>query len=156
VAKSPNFGFGWERVAELEFGFSRIAAATAALEKSLELAPRNAQALALKGFLLVAENSIKPAIASFEQAMAIDGALANAWLGRGLCRIRQGHRDAGREDLLAAAALEPQRALLRSYLGKAYGDLGDRKRAAKELELARKLDPKDPTAWLYLALLEQQ
>ncbi len=88
--------------------------------------------------------------------MAIDGGLANAWLGRGLCRIRRGASEAGREDLLVAAALEPQRAILRSYLGKAYGNVGDRARAAKELELAEKLDPEDPTAWLYSALLEQQ
>jgi tetratricopeptide (TPR) repeat protein len=156
VEKSPNFGFGWARVAELEFSFGRIPEAVEALETSLRLAPRNAEALALKGFLLGAQNRIREAIGYFEQAIAIDGGLGNAWLGRGLCRIRQGQADAGRKDLLMAAALEPQRALLRSYLGKAYGDAGDDERAAKELALARKLDPKDPTAWLYLALLEQQ
>ena len=156
VEKSPHFGFGWARVAELEFSFGRLPQAMDALERGLQLAPRNAEALALKGFLLGAQNRIRPAILYFEQAMAVDGALANAWLGRGLCRIRQGKTEAGREDLVVAAALEPQRALLRSYLGKAYGDAGDPERAAKELALARKLDPKDPTAWLYLALLEEQ
>jgi len=156
VEKSPNFGFGWARVAELEFSFGHIPEAVEALEKSLRLAPRNPEALALKWFLLGAQNRIREAITYFEQAMAIDGALGNAWLGRGLCRIRQGKADAGRKDLLVAAALEPQRALLRSYLGKAYSDAGDTERATKELALARKLDPKDPTAWLYLALLEQQ
>jgi tetratricopeptide (TPR) repeat protein len=156
VEKSPNFGFGWARVAELEFSFGRISEAVEALEKSLQLAPRNPEALALKGFLLGAQNKIREAINYFEQAMAIDSALGNAWLGRGLCRIRQGKADAGRKDLLVAAALEPQRALLRSYLGKAYTDAGDKERATKELARARELDPKDPTAWLYLALLEQQ
>jgi tetratricopeptide (TPR) repeat protein len=156
VGKAPNFGFGWARLAELEFSFGRVPEAVKALEKSLELAPRNAEALALKGFLSAAQNRIREAIRWFEQAMAVDGALANAWLGRGLCRIRQGDLEGGREDLLVAAALEPQRALLRSYLGKAYGDAGDTGRATKELLRARKLDPSDPTAWLYLALLEQQ
>src|SRR5204862_4052581 len=54
------------------------------------------------------------------------------------------------------AALEPQRAELRSYLGKAYANAGDRARAEKELQLAKHLDPNDPTAWLYSALLHQQ
>src|SRR5208282_2431264 len=46
--KSPNFGFAWERLAELEFSFGHTDAALAALEKSLQLSPRNAEALALK------------------------------------------------------------------------------------------------------------
>jgi tetratricopeptide (TPR) repeat protein len=154
--KSPMSGFAWERVAELEFSFGRTADALEALIKSLALAPRNAQALALKGFLLAAQNQTHDAIASFDQALAVDSALGNAWFGRGLCKIRRGDANGGREDLLVAAALEPQRAALRSYLGKAYANAGDFARAAKEFQLAKKLDPNDPTAWLYSALLNQQ
>src|SRR5262249_36912347 len=108
-----------------------------------------------KGFLLAAENRTRKAIELFDRALAIDPSLGNAWLGRGLCRIRRGDRG-GREDLLIAAAVEPQRALLRSYLGKAYANEGDYRRADKELQLAKDLDPSDPTAWLYSALLKQQ
>ncbi len=156
VEKSPSFGFAWERVAELEFSFGHTGAALEALNKSLNLTPRNPQAFALKGFLLSAQNRIPEAIQSFDQAIAIDGALGNAWLGRGLCRIRLGQAAAGREDLEVAAALEPNRALLRSYLGKAFNETHDYARAEHELELARKFDPNDPTSWLYSALLLQQ
>jgi Tfp pilus assembly protein PilF len=156
VAASTNFAFGWERVAELEFSFGRVPAAKAALERSLRLAPRNAQAHALEGFLLAAQNRITAAVAEFNTAINLDGALANAWLGRGLCRIKQGHTHAGDEDLLTAAALEPNRSFLRSYLGKAFADSGDDAHADNELRLARLLDPNDPTAWLYSALLEQE
>src|SRR6185503_13321923 len=45
VTNSPEFGFAWERVAELEFSFGRTDRALDALNKSLALAPRNAQAL---------------------------------------------------------------------------------------------------------------
>ena len=157
VAKSPNFAFGWARVAELEFCFGHNKAASLALDKALALAPRNAQAVALKGFLLAGRNRTADALAAFDQAIALDGRLANAWLGRGLCRIRQGRAAEGRTDLLTAAAVEPQRALLRSYLGKAYSDAGDGPRATHELEIARGLDAQDPTPSLYSALqLHQQ
>jgi tetratricopeptide (TPR) repeat protein/outer membrane receptor protein involved in Fe transport len=156
ATNSPDFGFAWERVAELEFSFGHTRRALDALDKSLALAPRNAQALALKGFLLAAQNHVGEAMSWFNQALAVDSALGNAWLGRGLCRIRRGDAVGGREDLLVAAALEPQRAGLRSYLGKAYANAGDYPRAARELQLAKKLDPNDPTAWLYSALLNQE
>lgn len=165
AAKSPKFGFAWARVAELEFSFARTAAAQTALEKSLSLAPRNAQAVALKGFLQLAQGKTANAIASFESAMQLDPMLANPWLGRGLARIHTGQVRAGREDLQTAATLEPDRWLLRSYLGKAYAHevLFTRDRttraelrtlAEEQLDLARRHDPRDPTPWLYAALLQ--
>jgi tetratricopeptide (TPR) repeat protein len=156
TTNSPQFGFAWARVAELEFSFGRTGRALENLNKSLELSPRNAEALSLKGFLLAAQNRPGQAIGWFNKALEVDPSLGNAWLGRGLCRIRCGDTKGGREDLLVAAALEPQRSVLRSYLGKAYGSEGDFKRADKELALAKKLDPNDPTPWLYSALLKQQ
>jgi Tfp pilus assembly protein PilF len=156
TAASPGFGFGWERVAELEFGSGHTGQAMANLDKSLGISPRNAEALALKGFLLAAQNRRAEAVIWFDRALAVDPALGNAWLGRGLCRIRGGDRKGGQGDLLVAAALEPQRAVLRSYLGKAYANAGDFPRATRELQLAEGLDTNDPTAWLYSALLNQE
>ena len=155
VKQSPQFGFAWVRVAELEFGGGNTAKAEQALDTALKLAPRNAQALALKAFMLAARDHIPEAIAAFDQAIAMDGALANAWLGRGLCRFRQGQGEEGRRDLQTAAALEPNRSGLRSYLGKAWFERHDTERAEKELQLAKKLDPQDPTPWLYSALMHQ-
>lgn len=156
TTKSPRFGFAWVRVAELEFSFGRTEAALAALDQGLALSPRNAQGLSLRGFLLAAQGHIHRAESYFDQAIALDGGLGNAWLGRGLCKIRQGRAEEGRKDLQVAAALEPNRAILRSYLGKAFSNARDPVRAEKELKLARKLDPKDPTSWLYSALLNQE
>lgn len=151
--QAPRLGFAWARLAELEFSRGHTDAAMKALDQSLNLAPRNAQALSLKGFLLTARNHITAAMEWFNKAIAMDPALGNAWLGRGLCRIRRGDDGGGREDLLTAAALEPQRSLLRSYLGKAFAKGHEPKRALHELELAKNLDPADPTPWLYSALL---
>ncbi len=156
VLKSPNFGFGWARVAELELSFGHQASAMEAIDKSIQLSPNNAQSYAVKGFILLAQNHIAEAEAAFDHAISLDGALGNAWLGRGLCKVRGGHREEGRQDMQTAAVLEPQRAILRSYLGKSFSNAGDNKRAEKELGLAQKLDPNDPTAWLYSALVEEE
>lgn len=199
TAQSPTFGFAWARVAELEFSFGRTRAARAAIERALTCAPRHAQAQALRGFLLAADNRLREALAAFDAAIALDPALGNAWLGRGLCKRRLGgfgaverpvegaapeppdnrklpvrtppRRTAAAaggegesvirppawiEDIETAAALEPRRSLLRSYVGKAFLDLGLHELARKELAYARALDPNDPTPWLYAALLNQE
>jgi tetratricopeptide (TPR) repeat protein len=156
TAKSPAFGYAWARVAELQFSFGHINRAKEALETALRLSPRNAQAISLKGFILAAENKTSSAIVTFDDAISIDPGLGNAWLGRGLCRIKRGDAEGGRKDLLVAAASEPHRGFTRSYLGKAYANERDFHRAGKELELAKSLDDKDPTAWLYSALLKEQ
>jgi len=156
AALSPQFGYAWERMAELQFSFGRTHEAIMALNTSLELSPRNAQALALKGFLLAAQNNILEATAWFDAAIAADGALGNAWLGRGLCRIRAGNSSEGLHDLLVAAATEPQRSLLRSYLAKGFSNAGRDALADREIAIALRLDTNDPTAWLYSALIKQQ
>jgi Flp pilus assembly protein TadD len=156
AAKSPQLGFAWERVAELEFSFGHTGTASDALEKSLALAPRNAQAHALKGFLLTARGKTREALSSFNEAIHLDSSLANAWLGRGLCLIHLGDNEGGRKDLLTAAALEPQRAELHSYLGKAFANVGNFPLAVKELNLAKQNDPNDPTAYLYSAVINQE
>ena len=155
VATAPGFGFAWERLAELQFSYGRVPQALQALQNAVQLSPRNAQALALNGFLLASQNHSVEARKYFDEAIALDGSLGNAWLGRGLVRIHQGDSAGGIHDLQVAAVLEPNRSLLRSYLGKAFANNFDDPRASRELKLARKLDPNDPTSWLYLALLEQ-
>jgi tetratricopeptide (TPR) repeat protein len=152
----PEFGFGWTRVAELEFSFGRTPQAEKALAKGLALTPRNPAAHALRGFLFSADNNIKAAKDSFEKAISLDSALGNAWLGHGLCLIRQGHPEEGRRDLQTAAALEPNRSIFHSYLGKAFSNVGEEQRARKELGRAKDLDPLDPTPWLYSAIEKRQ
>jgi Flp pilus assembly protein TadD len=140
----------------LHFSFGRVPQAKDALEKGMKLAPRNPAAHALLGFLFAAENKISEAKGAFENAMAIDGALGNAWLGRGLCHIRKGQDEEGRRDLQVAAALEPNRAFFHSYLGKAFSNHGDEQKARLEFERAKTLDPRDPTPWIYSAIENKQ
>ncbi|MES2571693.1 MAG: FecR domain-containing protein, partial [Verrucomicrobiota bacterium] len=148
---APEFGFAGVRVAELEFSFGHTAAAQRELNRSLPLSPRNGQAHALRGFLLSADNQVRAAREQFQSAMTLDGALANAWLGRGLCSIRQGRTFEGQRDLQIAATLEPNRSILHSYLGKSFSQIGDKKSANKDFSRAKELDLNDPSPWLYSA-----
>lgn len=156
TARAPHFGFAWVRVAELQFSFGRVREASAALKQGRALSPRNAQAAALAGYLESAANHVAEAARDFDEAIAIDGFLGNAWLGRGLCKIRRGNAIEGRKDLQVAAAMEPNRALLHSYLAKAFSNAGDNRTAARELTRSRAIDPNDPTSPLYSALLAKQ
>jgi tetratricopeptide (TPR) repeat protein len=149
---APGFGLGWARLAELEFGFGRRPEARAALERARALAPRNAQALAMAGYVELARGRARAAVGWFDRAIALDGALGSAWLGRGLSRAQLREAAAAQKDLQTAVVLEPQRALYRSCLGKAWGQAGFDDLAEREFALAKGLDPADPTAWLYSGL----
>ncbi|GAA5480310.1 hypothetical protein Hhel01_03835 [Haloferula helveola] len=156
VGQSPEFGLAWARVAELEFGFGRNDLAETAVDRALALSPRNAQAIALKGFLALSRSRIPEAREWFAAALEIDPALGNAWLGQGLAFYQSSMPDEALRSITIAAAVEPNRAFLRSYLGKAFAESDKDDRALHELGLARRFDPGDPTAPLYQALLEQR
>jgi Flp pilus assembly protein TadD len=149
---SPDSGFAWERVAELEFDFQHLQAALEALGRAKKLAPRLASAMALEGYISLAANSPSQALRSFNQALTLDDSLPLAWLGRGLTEAALGNDQEARRNLQIAAVLEPTRGLFRSYLGKAWSQTGDDKLAERDFDLAKQLDPADPTAWLYSAL----
>ena len=156
TALAPESGFAWTRLAELEFSFGRIRETETALTRGLRFTPRHAQAHALRGFALSAENRLAAAQAAFEEAVRLDGGLGNAWLGLGLTKIKRGRRAEGRADLQLAATVEPTRSLFYSYHGKALSQEGRGELARKDLALARQLDPQDPTPWLYSAIHDQQ
>jgi Tfp pilus assembly protein PilF len=141
-------------LAELDFAYGDIPAARRSAACARSIAPRSGQILVLEGFLLAADNRLTAAVDRFDRAILQGGRHANAWLGRGLCRIRQGDRAGGQRDLQVAAALDPGRATLRSYLGRAWNVAGKNRQAERELRRAVELDPRDPTPWLYLALLD--
>jgi Tfp pilus assembly protein PilF len=156
TSAAPAWDSAWIRQAELEFSFGRINAARQALRQALRPALRNAQAFALEGFLAAARGNWNEAESAFRRATDLDGGLANGWLGLGLVEMHRGKIEEGRKKLELAAAVEPRRSLLRSYLGKAWANASQDQKAKAELGLAAGLDPKDPTPWLYSAVLNQE
>ena len=156
VRAQPESGFANARVAELQFSFGDAKAAARSLATALACTPNNAAAVALSGFTFAARGNYARASDQFDLATRLDPGLGNGWLGRGLCRIHAGDRNGGLNDLQIAATVEPTRALLRSYLAKAYAEANDVAHATNEFTLAKELDPNDPTAWLYSALFLQK
>lgn len=152
VERARQLGFAHARLAELDFAFGSRRAALAGLSRTAELSPRLAPAHALRGFIFLDQGDARAAQRAFDRARELDAAFGPAWLGRGLCLLRERNFSEARPAFQAAAALEPQRGLFRSDLGKAASDLGDPPVAEKEFNLAKRLDPSDPTAWLYSAL----
>mgnify|MGYP001003020780 CR=1 FL=1 len=156
TVSAPEFGFAWARLAELEFGFGQVSASREALRRARTLSPRQAHALSLEGFAALQEHRPAQARNWFDQAIHLDSALGSAWMGRGLAQEALGNYAAGADDLQTAAALEPQRAIFRSYLAKAWIQSRQDRLVDKEFQVAKNLDPTDPTAWLYSALYRHQ
>ena len=151
VRIAPQFGFAWARLAELEFGLEHREAALRALERAKQLSPRHAQVLVVEGFVELERLHAQRAAEIFNQAIALDGTLGSAWLGRALAHEQLGNSETAQQDLQAAAALEPQRSLYRSYLAKAWSQGGLPELAEKDFSQAKALDPLDPTPWYYRA-----
>lgn len=155
AALDPEGPAALARVAELRMGQGDLAGARRAAEKALERAPRDARALSVLGFVELASLRSAEAAKLFDRAVAADSGYATAQLGSGIATLRTGDPVAGRERIQAAVALDPGNSLLRSYLGKAWYEEKRSKEAGKELAEAKKLDPNDPTPWLYSAILNQ-
>lgn len=114
--------------------------------------PILSRAYAVQGYAQLVGLDAANAHASFDKARCADGLSPLAYLGLGLAAIRSGRLNDGIRQLEVAVAMDSKVSLYRSYLGKAYLETGDLRLAEKQLELAKKLDPNDPTPWLYDAL----
>lgn len=143
------------RVAELRLAQGDHAGARKAADAAISRQPGNARANTVLGFVHLVAYETKEASASFDRAVQADAGFPLAHAGRGIARFRLGDLDAGREELQTAVMLDPAESLYRSYLGKAYYEQYRSKDAGKEFAAAKDLDPKDPTPWLYAAILLQ-
>ena len=107
------------------------------------------------GFAELTRVRTSAAKASFERAIARESRNPLAHLGLGLAKIREGDLHGGRHDIETAAALDVDDAVIRSYLGKAYFEEKRDRLSAVQYGLAKQLDPRDPTPYLYDAIRKQ-
>ncbi len=113
------------------------------------------RALTMLGFTHLIQYDVAIAGSTFQAAICANDYAALPRLGLGLVKIRQGDLDAGVRQLEIAASLDPAVSIYRSYLGKGYFEQHRYDLAAKELNIAKEFDKKDPTPWLYDAFRAQ-
>ena len=146
----PNNSFLLARTAELCFGSGDSVAAEDFAQRALQRNSQDSDSRTILGFILLSRGKVKEAIAEFETAISY-GQSSAAYLGLGIGKFRLGDREHGRLELQKAVHMDPQVALYRSYLGKAFFENEQEGLAAEELSIAATLDPLDPTPHLYAA-----
>jgi len=163
----------WARLAEIWLALGYRSRALEAAGRAAELSPDLSLTHSVQGFAALAAFRPVTAKEAFERAIRLNSADPLAHFGLGLAEIRQSNLNKGRREIEIAVGLDPNNALLRAYLGKAYfaeradspgayldvleaqftGDEIDL--AGEQFAIAKELDPKDPTAWFYDAILKQ-
>jgi tetratricopeptide (TPR) repeat protein len=155
AAVPPDNPLVLARLAEIEFYLGNIAAARAAAERAIALAPSLSRPRSILGFVDLAQFFFEAAEQAFRGAAVLDAADPLARIGLGLTFIRRGDLAAGTREIEIAVALDPASSVLRSYLGKAYAAQWDYDAAFRQWGLAKQNDANDPTPWLYQALAER-
>jgi tetratricopeptide (TPR) repeat protein len=151
----PGNALTWARIAELHLSLGYLDRALQAAQEAASLNPHLARTQTVLGFAYLTQIKTKESREAFEKAIVLDQADPLPRLGLGLTRIRDGHLDEGRGDIEIAVSLDPNNSLMRSYLGKAYYEEKRDKLAVTQFELAKELDPMDPTPWFYDAIQKQ-
>jgi tetratricopeptide (TPR) repeat protein len=149
VQQQPGDALAWARLAELQLMLGDRQASRDSAQKAVSLQPQLGRTQTTLGFAALAEFRNAEAMAAFERAIAYDSADPLAHLGLGLARISSGALEAGRADIEVAVGLGSNDALLRAYLGKAYFEEKRSPLDTEQFAIAKQLDPRDPTAYLY-------
>lgn len=152
VELDPNNAQALIQESSLLFGMGRLHDAVAVAERARQQAPNDAMVNTIWGFLQLARYRVDDARVAFQAAVAQDSTLGLPHLGLGLALFRRNDTDAAVDEMRKATLLEPMVSLYNSYLGKAFYEIKQDRRAQKYLEAAKQLDPHDPTPWLYDAI----
>lgn len=155
VEREPDNALAQARLAELWLELGYVDRAGEASDAAAEIAPDLERVQTVRGFVALARFRPRQAEEAFRRAITLDSSSPLPRFGLGLARVRQGDVARGRNDIEVATGLDPNRSLLRSYLGKAYFAERREPLAGEQYAIAKELDPRDPTPWFYDAILKQ-
>jgi tetratricopeptide (TPR) repeat protein len=155
VFVDPDNTLAWARLAELRLSVSRLDEALEAAQRAVAIDPNLSRTQTMLGFAYLTQVDTAEANKAFERAIELDQADGLPRLGLGLAKIRDGDLIEGRMEIDVAVSLDPDNSLFRSYLGKAYFEEKRDKPASTQYQMAKELDPKDPTPYFYDAIRKQ-
>ncbi len=99
------------------------------------------------------DGDVDRALAFFEQAIAKDGSVARAYLGRGRCYMCSGENEKAMPDLDRALELDPELAEAYLWRGRLWIAEEEEDKAWEDLSQAIELAPRSPDAYYWRALL---
>ncbi|MGE3740564.1 MAG: tetratricopeptide repeat protein [Geminicoccaceae bacterium] len=152
VAAQPGDALAWARLSELWLMNGDRARAREAADRAAQLSPDLERVQTVRGFADLAELRVHSAADYFQRAIALNPSDPLARFGLGLAQIRAGGLNVGRANMELAVGLDPSNALLRTYLGRAYFEERRDPQAGDQYQIAKELDPLDPTAYLFDAI----
>ncbi len=155
VEKNPNDVEVLARLAELQLAVGQFDQALTTIDRTAAVTSDNARIQSVNGFVHLTRVEIDEAQAAFNRAVELDQAMPLARLGLGLSLIRKGEVAQGRAAIEIGAALDTSNSLIRSYLGKAFFEEKRDTLAGRQYQIAKELDPADPTPWFYDAIRKQ-
>lgn len=156
LSVAPDNLFILARTAELELSSGNTRAAHKLIDRALQKAPNHSRVNTLAGFIALNRFANKEAQTYFRTAINSNDSEPLARLGLALALIQKGKIEQGRAEMEMAVLLDPGSSLLRSYLGKTYAALDQNDWADTQYQLAKNLDPNDPTPWFYQAHLKHE
>ncbi|MBU2455623.1 MAG: FecR domain-containing protein, partial [Proteobacteria bacterium] len=140
---------GLLNLSRLKFATGFLEDSLDAVQKVMTLEPNHPGALNLKGFLMLAMQKDKLAVDAFMAAAKLNPYMGEPHLGLCLAYMRKGNEKMAQKEITTAVVLEPQRSVFLSYWAKMLYEKKRFKQALDMLDLAQRLDPNDPTPWLY-------
>ncbi|MFN8390810.1 MAG: FecR domain-containing protein [Bdellovibrionota bacterium] len=152
---SPDFQEALLIAAQIAIEMGRLADAQEYLRRAHDDRPPLGRKRTLEGFLDLRLNRTQDAAERFAEATKLEPDSADGWLGLGIALFKQNREGEAIDAITRATLIAPQVSDYQSYLAKAYAELGRNNEARQVLMRAKRLDPKDPTPYLYDALIHQ-
>lgn len=151
----PNNALVLSRLSELTLMLGDRKSALTLAQQAATKDPNLGHAQVVLGFAALAVYDSTAAKDAFGKALQLESANPLAHLGMGLAKINSGKLSEGRQHIEVAVAMDSNDAIIRAYLGKSYFEENRDNLAVEQYNIAKALDPNDPTAYLYDGILKQ-